>query len=118
MDRDGKPYPVNKFILAARSSAFEALFYHQSKKISSTYVMDCTAEEMSQFIKFIYTGDLEGQVISNDGFKQLIGKYKVKTLEILCRVASQEISLDNVAKLAMYLKPGPRLNKCPENNNK
>ncbi len=80
--------------------------------------MDCTAEKMSQFIKFIYTGELKGQAISNDGFKQLVGKYKVKTLEILCRVASQEIYLANVAQLAMYLKPGPRLNKCPENNHK
>lgn len=80
MDRDGKSYPVHKFILAARSPAFEALFDHQSKETSSNHVMDCSAEEMSQFINFIYTGELEGQAISNDGFKQLIGQYKVKTL--------------------------------------
>ncbi len=99
--KDKKAVNVHKFILAARSSVFATIF----KEPGNTFdVMDCKMDELKQFVKFIYTGELEGLV--NDGLMKLATKYKVTTLENLCKVASQDVSVNMMASLALHLDPG------------
>lgn len=68
--------------------------------------MDCTADELKQFIKFIYTGELEG-LISNE-LMELAVTYKVDTLKIIHQTAVKDVSTDIIASLALHLDPGTR----------
>ena len=100
---DGEILPIHKFILAARSPVF-AILFSEKESIGS---MDCTmfsVDEVKQFIRFIYTGEFQGPASSN--MMAMAVKCKVKTLENLCRAASQDITVEKMAELAMHLKPG------------
>lgn len=68
-------------MLAARSPTFAALFIQKEKE--QNHAMECrTVDEIEQFIKFMYTGEVEKPV--NDGdLTRLAVKYQVKTLENL-----------------------------------
>jgi len=100
--KDKKIVNVHKFILAARSPVFATMFMKDAADLN--HEMDCTINEMNQFVKFIYIGELEGLV--SDGLMQLAVKYKVKSLENLCEVASQSVSVNTMASLALHLDPG------------
>ncbi len=54
--RDGEHFTAHKFVLATRSPVFAAL--HSEDGIKSDHTIDCTHEEMIQFVKFIYTGEM------------------------------------------------------------
>jgi len=102
---DGNSFTVHKWMLSARSPVFAALFSNEEKIKSLHLAVDCTLEEMSQFIRFIYTGELDGLV--NPELMQLAVKYRIKTLEDICRTASQDVfSEDRMAMIALHLKSG------------
>ncbi len=96
---DGTFLPVHKWMLAARSPIFAALFSSNEPVTTLHLSVDCTVNEMSQFIKFIYTGELEGLV--SHTLLQLAVKYQIKTLEDVCKTAFQEAYAPSVAKMAM-----------------
>jgi len=109
--KNGKRFPVHGSILAARSPIFALLLSNdqevKSKPIEPNYhSMDCTIEEMTEFIKFIYTGGLESPI--SNALMKLAVKYKVKTLVNLCLAGSQDLSVDAMASLAMRFKPGSK----------
>ncbi len=60
--KDGKSFPVHKWILAARSPVFATLFGNEESE--PNYCMDCTVDEIQQFVKFVYTGEFEEPVTS------------------------------------------------------
>ncbi len=111
-----KKFSVHKFILAARSPIFTSRF--NNEKSSNPVLIDDEEEGsqqrnkdldgvdsacMEQFLKFIYTGELEEPVI-NDGLIQLARTYQIKTLENLCQAASADIDDDQMIKVALKLK--------------
>ncbi len=110
----GKRFPVHKFILVARSPVFAALFSNDMlnpKKETSagsqiprekTELVD--AASMEQFLKFVYTGKLEGS-ISGHQLKQLATTYQIRTLEDLCQAASYDIDGEEMSVLALQLNP-------------
>ncbi len=102
--RDGKSFPVHKFILAARSTVFAALFIVE--EFEPNHAMDCTEIEMNQLIKFVYTGELEGPV--SHELMQLAVTYKIETLEKICKSSLNEVSMDLIAMLALHLDCGTR----------
>jgi len=102
MAKDGASFPVHKWMLAARSSVFATLFCKQ--EIEQNHAMDYAVNEMKQFIKFIYIGELEGPITHE--LMQLAIEYQIKTLEDLCQAALQYISLDSMATVAFHLLPG------------
>jgi len=69
---------VQKFIFAARCSVFAVLTI--IKVVGDHNDMDCTFTELNQFVKFMYTGELEGLV--NHGLMQLAITYQIKNLEV------------------------------------
>jgi len=110
---DRKIFPVHKWMLAARSPvfavlfSFEELFSGEEEMKSIDHAMDCTSEEMKKFIKFIYTGELEG--LASHELMQLAAKYEIKTLEDICKSAFKEayaFTLDKLAMMALHLECG------------
>ncbi len=114
--RDGKSFRVHKWILAARSPVFAALFSKEKvkqttkanqKNIKTNHVLDCnTLDEMKQFIKFIYTGEFEQPVSGSEQARQLAVKYQVTVMEHLNHAASENITVDKLATLAFHFLPG------------
>ena len=66
------------------------------------HAMDCTADELEQFIKFIYTGKLEGFV--SYALMHLAAKYEIKTLKDLCQSAFQDSYAFTRDKLVFHQK--------------
>jgi len=98
----GKKCNVHKYILATRSPVFAALFSNEESKLKNQHaVLNCNEDEMNQFIKFLYTGELEGPV--SHGLMQLAVKYQIKTLEKIYQIASQDVSMDQMSMIALHL---------------
>ena len=70
--------------------------------------MDDGAGCMEQFLKFIYTGELDGPVKCRDLLK-LATTFKIKTLEDLCKAALNDINGDQMIQVALQLKPEAEL---------
>ncbi len=95
----GRKFPVHQWVLAARSPGFVDEFKtHQNNQSMHHADADC----MEQFIDFIYTGELVGQVTSQ--LNQLATTYQIKTLESICQSALSDDSRD-LASLALQMKP-------------
>jgi len=102
---DGKSFPVHKFILAARSPIIAAQLKEEPSTLGSKQTIDWVdASSMEQFLKFVYTGTLEGPINSILPLLQLAETYQVKTLESLCRLASRDIDEDDLGRVALQLK--------------
>lgn len=101
---EGKPIPVHKFMLAARSPVFAAKLQEENYELGDEKIRLVDIESVQQFIKFIYTGELEGP-INNQHLIQLAITYQIKTLEDLCQAASANTNRDQMASLGMKMKP-------------
>jgi len=99
-----RSFSVHKWVLAARSPVFAALLEEDERKLR--HHIDCSVDEMNQFINFIYTGEFEEPV--NGELNRLAAQYKIKTLQDLSLASSQDISADKIASLAFVLKPGSK----------
>ena len=69
--KDGKVFPVHKWILAARSNVFEVLFRNDVEAGNPSHFMEFASNEIEQFIRFIYTGEFE-MVATNELIKLAI----------------------------------------------
>lgn len=90
---DMKRFSVHKFILAARSPVLAALFSNNIESPSSL-AESVDSKTMEQFLKFLYTGQLVGEISSSD-LGQLASKYRLSTLQQLCESASLPSSIDD-----------------------
>lgn len=102
---EGKKFPVHKFILAARSSVFAHLFETEKEKFEKEIMIEVDVTCMEQFLKFIYTGELEGP-IRNLQLMNLAKKYQIKTLEALCQSTIPHVEVNterNVMELGCLL---------------
>jgi len=105
----GKSFPVHKFVLAARSPVFAAQFIiQQNQGEVDQVIMNFDVDEtcMKQFLKFIYTGELDGPVTSL--LMQLATHYQIETLEKICQAAAPDITL---LKDALFAFPSYRYNR-------
>lgn len=96
-----KIFPVHKFILAARSSVFSAQFNEEKK--GNTRLFDDSAS-MEEFLKFVYTGQLEGNITNPNKLKELATTYQIKTLEHICEAASKEIDEEQMLKFVLQFE--------------
>lgn len=97
---DGNSLPVHKWVLSARSLVFATLFSSGEEIESIHLAIDCTLNEMQQFIKFIYTGELKGKV--GHELVQLAVKYQINTLQDLCKTTYQDVYAFTMEKMAMF----------------
>ena len=114
MIAQGKRFFLHKFVLAARSPVFAALFAvsgaqveeKRSQRLKAIYGDESS---LQQFLKFIYTGELEGAVSHH--LKELAEIYEVNTLLLLCKSAllPGENLDEDVAELALLLKTSSNL---------
>ena len=109
MIAEGKRFFVHKFVLAARSPVFAALFAASGGQVGegrSQRLRTSFGDEscLQQFLKFIYTGELDGAV--SHQLKELAETYEIKTLQLLCESAMLpgENLDEDLAELALLLK--------------
>ncbi len=100
ISNNGKRYPVHKFILAARSPVFSALL--KSEEAGNSIGFNLDDGSIEQFLKFVYTGELEGPIKSYQ-LMDLAIHYQIKNLENLCEIALKDIDVDEIASLALQL---------------
>lgn len=110
---DGRCFPVHKFVLAARSPVFATLFEDESLKSPTEAITTIQriapvdAECMELFLKFIYTGELDG--IATKDLLKLASFYQIETLEKICQDATASyINCDQMATLALCLNAEDR----------
>ncbi len=99
---DMKRFSAHKFILAARSTVFAAIF-SKNMESQSSLAEPVDSNTMEQFLKFIYTGQLVGLISSSD-LGQLATKYQISTLQRLCESASLPSSTDAAANISDEIK--------------
>ncbi len=113
---DGSIYLVHKWVLVARSPFFNNLFWDNQEFGSIHLAVDCTVNELAQFVHFIQTGKLVGLV--SHALMQLAAKYEIKTLQEICEAALQDTSaltMDKMAVIAWHLDSGSHM-ICNERN--
>ena len=101
---NGKNLYAHKFILAARSPVFAQKFLNSTSTSSKSELINMeyiAASTVEQFLKFIYTGELEAQ--PNKQLLTLAKAYGVQTLVDLSNCCSQEVSDDDVVDLIALL---------------
>ena len=59
---------------------------------------------MEQFLKFVYTGQLEGTISNPNKLRALATTYQIKTLESICEAASKEMDKDQMVKFVLQFK--------------
>ena len=112
-----KTFFVHKFVLAARSPVFAAQFagarahLGQGRPQRMRTTIYASSSRMEQFLKFVYTGELDGAV--SHELKMLAMAFDIQTLQLLCQSAlPTEENLDvELAGLAMLLKTNTALTK-------
>ena len=102
---EGRPFPVHKYILIARSPVFADLFSSDTHEQLVKKEENVSAASMEQFLQFVYTGELDGP-IRDPGLMQLATVYQIKTLESLCRFASHDVDEDEMVAFTMQFRPG------------
>ncbi len=103
-----KIFPVHKFILAARSPVFDALFNEEKMGSNKKLKFESDVDEscMEKFLKFVYTGELEEAIVNPNKLKELASIYQIKTLEGICEAASStQIDEDEMVKLVLQFQP-------------
>ena len=110
---EGKRFYVHKFILAARSPVFASIFLRhptqedleRSRRVRRMNFQD--AATLRRFLKFLYTGELEGPV--SQTLLELARKYKVAGLKRICKkgLPERENMVAGLANLSLLLNMNP-----------
>ena len=94
-------FSVHKFMLAARSPVFAVQFSKEKKEKCYFDDSDC----MEEFLKFVYTGQLEKAITNPKKLKELATTYDIKTLASICETASQEMDRDQMSNFVLQFEP-------------
>lgn len=104
---EGKSFFVHKFVLSARSPVFRVKFSAleiQLGEQGSSEFEDYSYVLVEQFLKFIYTGELEGAV--SPQLKEVAEMYEIETLKRLCEsgMPNEDEMKQDFARLSLLLK--------------
>ena len=89
-------FPAHKFVLAARSPVFRAMFEADMKEARTgrVNIVDAAPDIFEQFLQFLYTGKLIKPASKQLGY--VAEKYEVRTLSSLCQsVADDDLAIAN-----------------------
>jgi len=105
---DGKSYPCHKVFLSAASTVFKGMIESGMREsLNSTLVLDSfPGDVMSSFLRFIYTGDMDEKVMSENCviFFELGEKYDMEDLKEVAEQAM--ISGLNPENMISFFKAG------------
>ena len=97
----GESVAAHRFLLAARSPVFAAMFNSGMEETQTGQVRledAVNLDTFRHFLHFLYTGMLEASA-NKEEILVLADKYQVDTLMDLCRSATQPIDLDEFTKV-------------------
>ncbi|XP_065205294.1 protein roadkill-like isoform X5 [Planococcus citri] len=97
---NGKNYPAHKFILAARSPVFAAMFRHEMMESQQSIVTidDVKEEVMDEILKYIYTGKCENVDELGNELLEAADKYALDRLKIICgEMLLKTLTIDNAS---------------------
>ncbi|XP_043287592.1 BTB/POZ and MATH domain-containing protein 1-like [Venturia canescens] len=94
---DDKELPAHKVVLALRSEVFEAMFLSDMKEkdTSTVEIVDTKAEIFEEFLKYLYTGELNDLENKAEEMLLLADKYQVGELKDMC----ENFFLDNISEV-------------------
>ena len=92
-------FPAHKAIVAAHSPVFNAMFTTDMKS-NQVKIDDIDPKTFHTFLKFLYTGILEGTPDSNQQLLIVADKYQVKTLTKLRLVATEGFVNESLSIIA------------------
>lgn len=100
----GEVFPCHKFMLAARSSVFRAMFDHnlsESRK-NMVDIQDANPQSLSQFLQFLYTDTFDADSVTSVlEVLSMAEKYDVQGLKDLCtQLLIQNMSVDHLSDIA------------------
>ncbi len=107
-------FPIHKFIIAARTPRLALhIGFVEAQPEGERWITLENASILEQFLKFIYTGELVGEV--SHPLWRLATTYQVETLINLCRegLSHEDQLTDDLARLALMLRANNE-NNVPE----
>jgi len=108
---DGKSYPCHKVFLSAASTVLKGMIDSGMKEsLNSSLVLESFPEDvMNSFLRFIYTGDMDEKVMSENCviFLELGEKYDMEDLKEVAEQAM--ISSLNLENMISFFKAGQML---------
>ena len=108
----GVVFKAHRAIVCARSTVFAAMFASgmRESKTGRVEINDASPETFADFLKFVYTGQLDTLSFANRQLGYCADKYQVKTLSDLCSAPvacldsdAFNAALDN-SKLCVFAK--------------
>ena len=91
-------FKAHRAIVCCRSPVFVAMFASAMRESETgrVEITDVSPETFAQFLKFVYTGQLDTLCFANSQLKYCADKYQVKTLGDLCNVSLKRPHPDHV----------------------
>ncbi|XP_043287595.1 BTB and MATH domain-containing protein 43-like [Venturia canescens] len=102
---DDKELPAHKAVLAVRSEVFEAMFLSEMKEkdTSRVEIVDAKAEIFEEFLKYLYTGELNDLKNKVGEMLFLADKYQVCKLKEMCENCMlRDVCEKNVAQYLLF----------------
>ena len=102
-DVAGQTIAAHKFIVAARSPVFSAMFQNDMEEARTNRVKidDIEAPIFKEFLYFLYTGKLNSTNIEE--LYVVADKYQVETLKSLCAKPAQQMDASDLTSLVLSL---------------
>lgn len=101
---DGTDIPAHKLILSARSPVFRAMLESDMRETQTGIitVLDCQAEVISDFVRYLYTGKCNDDKLQSHGIEMLrmAHEFSVQSLLTTCEITlAQNASDENIIEL-------------------
>ena len=107
----GVVFKAHRAIVSARSAVFAAMFASgmRESETGRVEITDASPETFADFLKFVYTGQLDTPCFANSQLGYCADKYEVKTLSDLC--SGSKARKDSAAFKAAFTNFEHRLTK-------
>ena len=105
----GVAFKAHRAIVCARSPVFAAMFASgmRESETGRVEITDVSPETFADFLKFVYTGQLDTPCFANSELGYCADKYEVKTLTDLCNGSTERDDFDAFMAALECYEDGP-----------
>ena len=107
----GVAFKAHRAIVCARSPVFAAMFASgmRESEMGRLEITDVSPETFADFLKFVYTGQLDTPCFANSELGYCADKYEVKTLTDLCNGSTERDDFDAFMAALECYEDGPAI---------